>query len=86
MISRKNAILKIMKKATLVKLPKALSDPKYKGKHLLLVEGEVMAAGRWQSVSRALDKVIESGKTPQLTYIPKSDTLILNSCWAGVSA
>jgi len=68
-----------MKKDTVIKLPKALSDPQYKGKHLLLVEGKVIAAGQWRMVSRALDKVIESGKTPQLTYIPKSDTLILKS-------
>lgn len=62
-----------MKKNTVIKLPKALSDPQYKGKHLLLVEGRVVAAGRWVNVSRALDKVIENGKTPQLTYIPDED-------------
>lgn len=67
-----------MKKTTVIKLPKALSDPQYKGKHLLLVGGTVIAAGGWKIVSQALDKVVESGKTPQLTYIPKSDTLILN--------
>jgi len=68
-----------MKKTTVIRLPKALSDPQYKGKHLLLVEGRVIAAGRWKIVSQALDKIVESGKTPQLTYIPKSDTLILKS-------
>lgn len=61
----------------IVKLPRALEDPKYKGKHLLLVEGKVIAAGKWEKISSAFDKVVERGKTPQLTYIPKADSLIL---------
>ena len=67
------------KKDTLVKLPKALGDPRYKGKHLLLVSGKVVAAGNWKTVSVKLDEVIKRGQTPQLTYIPKADTLILQS-------
>lgn len=65
------------KKSTHFKPPKALGDPKYRGKHLLLVEGKVVAAGSWKKVSDSLDKVYEAGKTPTLTYIPRADTLIL---------
>lgn len=47
------------------------------GKHLVLVEGKVIAAGQWEKVSAALDKIHKQGKRPLLTYIPKADSLIL---------
>ncbi|MBI5358219.1 hypothetical protein HZB69_01145 [Candidatus Amesbacteria bacterium] len=52
-------------------------NPKYKGKHLLLVEGKVVVSGNWKKVSSSLDKVYLQGKIPTLTYIPKADTLVL---------
>lgn len=58
-------------------LPKILSKPKYKGKHLLLVQGKVVTSGTWEKVSKALGKVYKQGKIPTLTYIPKADSLIL---------
>lgn len=66
-----------MKKNTVVRLPKALTKPEYKGKHLVLVEGKVVAAGTWGKVSQALKKIYDQGKTPLITYIPKADSLIL---------
>lgn len=54
------------------------NNPKYKGKHLLLVEGKVLVAGNWKKVSSSLDKVYQQGKVPTLTYIPKADTLVLS--------
>lgn len=60
-----------------IKLPRALGETKYKGKHLLMVKGKVVAAGKWEKISRAFDRVIKEGKTPTLAYIPKSDSLIL---------
>ena len=64
---------------TRIKVPKAISDPKYKGKHLLLVEGKVVASGDWKKVAKELHKVYKTGKTPMLTYIPKAESLILLS-------
>ena len=52
-------------------------NPKYKGKHILLVEGKILVAGTWKKVSSSLDKVYQQGKIPTLTYVPKADTLIL---------
>lgn len=60
-----------------VRLPRALGEKKYKGKHLLMVKGKVVAAGKWEKVSRAFDQVIKEGKTPTLAYVPKADSLIL---------
>lgn len=64
-------------KNIVVKVPAALSDPKYKGKHILMAEGKVVAAGNWKKISSAFDKVAKAGKTPELAYIPKADSLIL---------
>ncbi len=64
-------------KTKVVKLPTSLSDPKYKGKHLVLVEGRVVASGSWGVISKALDRVYKQGKTPMLTYVPKANSLIL---------
>lgn len=66
-----------MKKDTIIRLPKALANPQYMGKHLVLVEGRVVAAGTWKKVSQALGKVYKQGKTPMITYVPKADSLIL---------
>lgn len=60
-----------------MRVPKALGNPKYKGKHILMVKGKVVAAGNWRVVSKAFDRVMKEGKTPTLTYIPKSDFLML---------
>lgn len=68
----------MMKKTIAMKMPKALGDPRYKGKHLLLVKNKVIAAGSWQVVSKAFDEVIKEGETPMLAYVPKADSLILN--------
>lgn len=61
----------------IIKLPRALGEAKYKGEHLLMVKGKVVASGKWERVSRAFDQVIKDGKTPTLAYIPKADSLIL---------
>ena len=66
-----------MKKDTIIRLPKALANPQYKGKHLVLVEGRVVAAGTWEKVSRALKSIYKQGKTPMITYMPKADSMIL---------
>ena len=64
-------------KDVIVYPPKAFSDPKYKGKHILLVDGKVVAAGNWRKISSELKKASKKGKIPQLGYVPKADTLIL---------
>ena len=58
---------------------KVLSDPKYRGSHVILIAGQVFAARTQSEASRLFDRVLRKfpGHQPLLTYIPKADTLIL---------
>ena len=53
-------------------------NPKYRGKHVVLLGTKVLASGAWEKVSKVFDETIKkSKKVPTLTYIPKEDALIL---------
>ena len=57
---------------------KIFKDPQYRGKHVVLVDNKVLAAGSWPKASKAFDEWLKKSKTPPtLTYIPKEDALIL---------
>jgi len=62
-----------------IPIPQAVfKNPKYQGKHVLLIGNKVIAAGTWEKVSKAFDKSLKKTKEiPALTYIPKGDALIL---------
>jgi len=56
-----------------------MSDPLYRGYHVIVVEGKVFKARTGEGASKILDEV---GKKypkaiPEITYIPDADTLIL---------
>jgi len=75
-----NEDMRKKEKDVIVYPPKALSDPKYKGKHILLDGDKVVAVGDWKKIDKAMERLYKKGKTPSLAYVPKSDTLILPQC------
>lgn len=64
------------KKPTMIQI---MSNPAYKGKHIILIAGKLFTAKTGKQASKILDVVEKKypGETPAITYIPKADTLIL---------
>lgn len=58
---------------------KVMSNPKYRGRHLVMIAGKVFAAKTAKEAARIFNEVTKkySRKTPTITYVPKADTLIL---------
>jgi hypothetical protein len=56
-----------------------ISDPKYRGKHLVIVAGKIFTAKTGKAAARIFAQVTKKYRrqTPTITYIPKADTLIL---------
>lgn len=56
-----------------------MADPKYIGKHIVVVKDQVYATKTGPQASRVLEKVIKKypKETPLVAYIPKDDSLIL---------
>lgn len=56
-----------------------MGNPKYRGKHLVIVAGKVFVATTGKEANRIIDKLEKKypDEIPAMTYIPKSDTLIL---------
>ena len=68
-----------MKKFRKINMIQIMGNPKYRGKHIVVVAGEVFAAKTSKEASKILDKLEKKYPTeiPAMTYIPKADTLIL---------
>lgn len=60
-------------------MEKILNDPQYKGKHIIVVAGEVFTANTGEGAGKILDEVDKKypNEIPAVTYIPDADTLIL---------
>lgn len=60
-------------------MEKVLNDPKYKGKHVIVVAGKIFTANTGDGAGNILTQVRKNypGLTPAVTYIPDADTLIL---------
>ena len=58
---------------------KALSIPKYRGKHLVMVKNKIFTAKTGHEAVRIFKEVIEKypKEKPTIAYIPKEDMLIL---------
>lgn len=58
---------------------KVMSDPKYRGKHLVMIAGKIFAARTGKEAARFFDRLTKryKGQIPTITYVPKADTLIL---------
>lgn len=56
-----------------------MGDPKYRGKHIILIKDEIFTAKTGESANKLLDKLEKKypKETPAITYVPKADTLIL---------
>ena len=56
-----------------------MSDPAYKGKHIIAIHGKVFTAKTGTQANKILDKLEKKypKEIPAITYIPKADTLIL---------
>lgn len=67
---------KVAKKIT---MEAAMSDPKNKGYHVIVVDGKLFKARTGDGASKILNKVhrIYPDKIPAITYLPDADSLIL---------
>lgn len=56
-----------------------MSNPRYKGRHLIVIAGKVFAAKTGKEANKILDKLEKKypNEIPAITYIPKADALIL---------
>jgi hypothetical protein len=56
-----------------------MSNPRYKGRHIVVVKGKVFTAGTGKQVNKLLDRLELQYPHDRiaLTYIPRGDTLIL---------
>lgn len=65
-----------MKKVT---MEKVIADPRYKGKHVIVIAGKVFTARTGKEAAKILTQVEKKypQEIPAITYIPKADTLIL---------
>lgn len=63
------------KKLTMINI---ISDPKYKGNHLIVVAGKVFTAKTGEGASKILEKIRREypKETPEITYIPKADEAV----------
>lgn len=63
-------------------LQRVAANPRYRGKHLIVVEDHVFVARSAAEAPRLFDRVMRSHRraTPTLLYIPRADALIL---WLG---
>jgi hypothetical protein len=62
-----------------VSMEKIWGNPRYVGKHIIIIAGRVFTAKTGREASQLFNKLIRKhpGKTPSLTYIPKAESLIL---------
>lgn len=70
------------KKATTDQLlSEVYRNPKYAGKHVIIIGGKVHATKTGVAASEMLEKLLKKypNQIPNVTYIPKDDTLILIS-------
>ena len=63
-------------------LRRLAANPRYRGKHLIVVEGKIFVARSAADAPRLFDRVTRThrGAVPTLLYIPRADALIL---WLG---
>ena len=56
-----------------------MSNPKYSGKHVVIIANKVFTAKTGETINKILDKLEKKypKEIPEITYIPKEDTLIL---------
>ena len=60
-------------------MPEIFRNPRYRGKHVILVAGKIFTANTGQGASEILEMVRKKypNQTPEIAYLPKSTSLIL---------
>jgi len=60
-------------------LSKVFKDPKYGGKHVIIIGGKVYATKTGAAASELLEKLLKKHpkEVPNITYVPGEETLIL---------
>lgn len=60
-------------------MKQVFSNPRYRGKHVVLVAGKVFTAKTGQGAAKILEKVLKKypKETPEVAYLPKAHSLIL---------
>lgn len=55
------------------------ANPRFRGKHVVLVANKIFTAKTGQGAAKILDKVFKKypKETPEIAYLPKSHSLIL---------
>jgi len=68
-----------MKKVKKITMKMVLNNPYYRGFHVVVIAGKVYTAKTGREANKVLDRLEKKypHETPAITYIPKSDTLIL---------
>ena len=71
---KRNGVAKLLRRVA--------ANPRYRGKHLVVVGGKIFVARSAAEAPRLFDRVTHTHRraTPTLVYIPKADALIL---WLG---
>ena len=54
-------------------------NPKYSGKHIIIIGGKIYATNTGMASSELLDKLLHKypREVPTITYVPREETLIL---------
>lgn len=57
----------------------ALSNPKYRGRHLVIIKGKIFSAQTGQAATKIFKEIVKKypKEKPTITYIPKDGSLIL---------
>jgi len=60
-------------------LQRVYANPQYRGKHVIIVAGQVFVARSAAEAPRLFERVMRSRPraTPTLVYVPKADALVL---------
>ncbi|KKP60547.1 MAG: hypothetical protein UR54_C0011G0011 [Candidatus Roizmanbacteria bacterium GW2011_GWA2_34_18] len=68
-----------MKNKNRTTMIKIMSDPKYQGKHVILIADQIYTAKTGKEANKIVDRLEKKfpKEIPAMTYIPKADTLIL---------
>lgn len=68
-----------MPKKNSLDILRVMANPKYRGRHLVMITGKVFAAKTAKEARKIFDRVTKKyhNQTPTITCVPKVDTLIL---------
>lgn len=63
------------KTATNILISQAYKDPKYQGRHIIIIGGKIYAKKSGRESAKQLEKLLKRypKETPSITYVPKND-------------